>query len=139
MEAFEIEFYGHKNIRAFHKTTLEITKEEHLTLKGDCIIGVRATASVNDFPTWLKRDIKDGKKLKFTVSVDGSEFLFWGYGSPLLSLSDPQELVIRKSDYISERTAAIRSNKSAIDLPREIVKKLNEESVAGKLKIEPIL
>ncbi|MGC8558045.1 MAG: DUF371 domain-containing protein, partial [Nitrososphaeria archaeon] len=34
MEAFEIEFYGHKNIRALHKTTLEITKEEHLTLKG---------------------------------------------------------------------------------------------------------
>jgi hypothetical protein len=137
MEDFEIEFYGHKNIRALHKTTLEITKEEHLTLKGDCIIGVKATASVNDFPGWLKKDIKDGKKLKFTILVNGFEFLFWGYGSPLLNLSDPQELVIRKSDYISSRTAAIRSNASAIDLPREIVKKLKEESTVGKLKIEP--
>ncbi|MGC8558564.1 MAG: DUF371 domain-containing protein, partial [Nitrososphaeria archaeon] len=100
---------------------------------------VRATASVNDFPQWLKRDINDGKKLKFTILVDNTKILFWGYGSPLLSLSDPQELVIRKSDYISARTAAIKSNISAIDLPREIVRKLNGESVVGKLKIEPTL
>lgn len=139
METFEIEFFGHKNIRALHKTTLEITKEENLTPKGDCIIGVAASAAVSDFPSWLKSDIKGGKKLTFTIIVNKSEFSFDGYGSHFLSLSDPIELVIRKSDYISARTAAIKSNASAVDIPRDIIKKLKEENATGKMEIRTVL
>ncbi|MGC8660906.1 MAG: DUF371 domain-containing protein [Nitrososphaeria archaeon] len=135
MDIFEIEFFGHKNVRALHKTTLEITKEENLTPKGDCIIGVGASAAVSDFPAWLKSDIKDGKKLRFTIIVNKSEFSFEGYGSRFLSLSDPLELVIRKSEYISTRTAAIKSTVSAVDIPRELIKKLKEDNVAGKMEI----
>ncbi len=139
METFEIEFYGHKNIRALHRTTLEITKEGHLTPKGDCIIGVRASASVLDFPEWLKSYIKDEKRLKFTITINKLEFSLRGLGSRLLSLSDPLELVIRKSDYISARTAAIKSTASAIDIPRELVEKLKDENAIGKMEIVPIL
>ncbi len=139
MEMFEIEFYGHKNIKALHGTTLEVTKESHLTPKGDCIIGVRASASVLDFPNWLKNHIKNEKRLKFTIIVNGLEFSLFGNGSHLLSLSDPLELVIRKSDYISARTAAIKSTASAVDIPRNIIKELKEESTLGMMKIEPVL
>ena len=34
--------YGHKNILATHKTTIEFTKDKELSLKGNCIVGVRA-------------------------------------------------------------------------------------------------
>lgn len=139
MDAFEIEFYGHKNIRALHRTTLEITKEGHLSPKGDCIIGVNASASVLDFPTWLKNDIKEGKKLRFTIILGKLEFPFEGFGNHFLSLSDPLELVIRKSDYISARTAAIKSTASAIDIPREFVGKLKEENTIGKMRIESVI
>ena len=33
---------GHPNIRATHKTTLEVTKEKELSPRGDCIIGICA-------------------------------------------------------------------------------------------------
>jgi len=35
---YEIEFFGHENIRSNHKKTIEITKESHLTPRGDCIV-----------------------------------------------------------------------------------------------------
>ena len=38
----EIPFSGHKNVLSLHKKTVEITKEPHLTVNGDCIIGVNA-------------------------------------------------------------------------------------------------
>ncbi|MCL4343763.1 MAG: DUF371 domain-containing protein [Nitrososphaerota archaeon] len=135
MARFEIEFYGHQNILALHRTTLEITKEKHLSPKGDCIIGVNASASVSDFPAWLKGDIKEGKKIVFTITVSKSRFSFEGYGSNGLSLSDPMELVIRKSDYISARTAAIKSTASAINIPRDIIKTLKDATSLGKMEI----
>ena len=39
--------YGHENITARHKTTLEFTKDEDLSLKGDCIVGVKAGFQLN--------------------------------------------------------------------------------------------
>jgi len=41
-----------------------------------------------------------------------------------LILTHPTDMVIRKSDYICNRTLAIRADKSANDLPRELVEKL---------------
>ena len=45
---FEIEFSGHENIRSNHQKTIEITKESHLTPRGDCIVGVNAKYSCSD-------------------------------------------------------------------------------------------
>jgi len=41
-----------------------------------------------------------------------------------LILTHPTDIVIRKSDYICNRTLAIRADKSAKDLPRELAEKL---------------
>jgi uncharacterized protein len=53
---FEIQFFGHANIRSNHKKTIEITKDSHLTTRGDCIIGVNASAGCNDLPESLKKN-----------------------------------------------------------------------------------
>ena len=56
---FEIEFSGHENIRSNHKKTIEITKESHLTLRGDCIVGVNAKSSCADIPEELKNKLRN--------------------------------------------------------------------------------
>lgn len=43
---FTVRFMGHRNITAKHRTTLEITKDEEITRKADCIIGVRADKAI---------------------------------------------------------------------------------------------
>ena len=44
----EILFYGHPNVRCLHQRTIEVTTDSHLTLRGDCIIGVRASKACKD-------------------------------------------------------------------------------------------
>ena len=46
--------YGHENITARHKTTLEFTKDRDLSLKGDCIIGVKADFSLPQLKNLIK-------------------------------------------------------------------------------------
>ena len=131
---FTVEFKGHPNITAKHKTTLEITKEPHLTLRGDCIIGVSSSASVKDLPELIKSEIKSGKRIDFYLIVGNLSFNFFGYGHSDLSLSHPTDIVIRKSSFISDRTLAIKSSAAAKDIPRNIVELLQRE-FHGKLII----
>ncbi|MGC8599494.1 MAG: DUF371 domain-containing protein [Nitrososphaeria archaeon] len=129
-----VKFQGHPNVTARHKTTLEITKEPHLTLRGDCIIGVNSSASVYDLPDEIKNKIRKNGRIDFLISVENFSFSFFGYGHRDLSLSHPTDIVIRKSEFISERTLAIRSSAAAMDLPREIVAILRT-GAHGELKI----
>jgi len=125
---FTVEFKGHPNVTAKHKTTLEITKESHLTLRGDCIIGVSSSASVKDLPEIMKNKIKSGSRIDFYLIVGNLGFKFFGYGHSDLSLSHPTDIVIRKSSFTSERTLAIKSSAAAIDVPRNIIELLQKES-----------
>lgn len=51
-----------------------------------------------------------------------------GFGHPDLELSDPDEMVFRKSEFISPRTVFVRADRSASDLPREFVEMLRNRS-----------
>ncbi len=54
----DVTFYGHPNVRSLHPKTIEITKDEHLTPRGDCIIGVRANKACADLDEALKHRLK---------------------------------------------------------------------------------
>ena len=47
--------YGHKNISCMHQTTIEITKVEALSERGDCILAVRASKGCFDLNHELKK------------------------------------------------------------------------------------
>lgn len=126
---FVIKFYGHPLIKATHKTTLEITKDNYLTERGDCIIGIRATHSVKDLPDDIKNHLKNYGKIKIIIKVDDLIDEIIAYGHKNLLLNDDRSIVIRKSDYIDSRTLAIKANKSARDINREIIEKLKKESM----------
>ena len=102
-----------------------ITKDGHLTKTGDCIVAVSADKGPSDFNSEFTEKLKK-ENAKLTVIIEAGELkeTIHAFGSPKLILSHPVDMVIRKSDYISDRTVAIHSDKSSSDLPIELVKKL---------------
>lgn len=133
---FEIHFSGHENIRSTHKKTIEITKERNLTLRGDCIIGVNATYGCSDLPECLKEKIKDPtSQIQFSIRVQEYEFIIHGRGHQDITLTHPEDIVIRKSDFTSSRTLAVKCDKASDLLPREMVKLLQNPKSKGTFTI----
>jgi hypothetical protein len=50
--------YGHENILSNHYSTLEFTKENHVTKKGDCILGIKSEKSCHDLSENLKKSFQ---------------------------------------------------------------------------------
>jgi len=119
--------YGHPNIKATHKTTFEVTKDTYLTPKGDCIIGIKADKALSDLSDELKNALKRRDAIvKLKLKVDDIEDEVTAYGNPRLILSSKKDAVVRKSDYICERTLAIKADKAAMDIDRRLVEKLRK-------------
>ena len=101
------------------------TKENHLMATGDCIVGVNADKGLMDFSENFKEMLKkETSTLTINLEVTGLTETIQAYGSPKLVLTHPTDVVIRKSDFISDRTMAIHANKSSNDLSRQLVEKL---------------
>ena len=128
--------YGHENIRATHRTTLEFIKEKHLSRKGDCIIAVAADKALADFNPQFKANLrKPNAKLTILIEAGGIAEQVQAHGSQQLILSHPTDAVIRKSEYICSRTLAVRADKAANDLSRELVEKLKNPKQKVKITL----
>lgn len=128
--------YGHENIRATHKTTLEFTKDTHLSKKGDCIVAVAADKALADLNPEFKENLrKPHAKLTILIGVGGIAEQVNAHGSPQLFLTHHTDMVIRKSDYVCSRTLAIHANKAAQDLSRELVEKLKKPQQEVKITL----
>ena len=129
---YEIEFFGHKNIRSNHKKTIEITKESHLTPRGDCIIGVSANSSCTDLPEALKNKLKNpDTNVRFIIKVDNDEFILEGKGHSDLTLTHDEDIVLRKSNFTCPRTISVNCDKASDLVPREMVSKLQNPETKG--------
>jgi len=128
---------GHENVTAMHKTTLEFTKETHLTPGGDCIIAIGADRGLQEFPEEFKNSLKDDDAvLEITIKCGGISEIVKARGHPNLTLTHPTDMVVRKSDFICNRTLAIGADKASIDLDRGLVEGLKDGKRAIiKLKI----
>ena len=101
------------------------TKEKKLSKNGDCVMAVAADKAVADLNQEFKDALKKpNAKLTIIIEAGGLTQQIDASGSPKLVLTDLTDVVIRKSDYISNRTLAIHANKSSNDLTRELVEKL---------------
>ena len=134
---FEIKFSGHKNIRSTHKKTLEITKETKLTPRGDCIVGINASASCQDIPEKIKEKLKDPNcTVRFTIKVSDHKFQIVGKGHKDLTLTHKEDIVIRKSDFVCPRTLAVNCDQASDVLPRKMVQLLQDPQTRGIFEIE---
>jgi len=133
----EIPFKGHVIILSLHKKTIEITKDSQLTINGDCIIGIGSNLACLDLPENFKKKIKNpNTEIVFTIVADEYSFSIHGKGSEKLTLKHPNDIVLRKSAFTCSRTIAIKCDKASDDIPRKMVKKLQNPKTTGKLVIE---
>jgi hypothetical protein len=137
MEATEVILaYGHENIQASHKATLEITKETNLSRTGTCIIAVSANKALADLSLWFKEIMcKNGAKLTVLIEAGNDTELVRASGDSHLVLTHPTDMVIRKSNYICSRTLAIKADKAACDLSKNIVAKLKNPEQQVKITL----
>ncbi len=120
---------GHPKIRATHATTLEITKDTHLTEKGDCIVAICASKGAADLSPEFRRLMKNNDtRVTMTVKVANQSETVTGRGDRRLTLSHPTDLVVRKSNYVCTRTLVVGADKSASELSREFVSALRRQS-----------
>ncbi len=127
MQKETIRAKGHGNVTARHRTTLEFTKEKHLTPKGDCILAIDADRGLQEFSEKFKSAMRDNDALlEIIMSCDGVSETVRARGHPKLPLTHPTDMVIRKSDFICNRTLAIKADKASIDLSRKLIEKLKE-------------
>lgn len=127
--------YGHPNIRATHRSTLEFTKDPFCTPRGDCILGVKASKSVADLNEELKAEIKKGRKVWVRISCGSLTEELYGFGSSRLELTDLRSIVIRKSVFIDARTMLINANKSAGDMDRRLARKMMDPGSKALVEI----
>lgn len=125
----KFKIYGHQNMFATHKNTLEFTKDKDLTKRGDCIVGVNS-----DFK--ITNEILNAKKIKITISLEGVKEVITADVNP--SFEDNHEIVIRKTNFLSKRTLGINSDKAANDIDRRIIKNLVNPDSFAEVNIEVI-
>ncbi|NJE62432.1 DUF371 domain-containing protein [Thermococcus sp. 21S7] len=126
---------GHENVRATHKSTLEFTKEDYLTPRGDCILCIEADKGINDLSDEFKSALRAGKRLLIRIKVGNLVDDVLAEGSPGLILDHDFSMVVRKSDYIDARTLAVRANKAARDIDRKIVELLKSPETTAEIEL----
>lgn len=110
---------GHPKITAEHRSTLEFTKDDHVSENGDCILGI---ASNHDIVNLNRLN----GRLIFVMKVDGIEESFEATIPKNHNITDEKELVIRTSSFICDRTYAIGSNKASVDIDRKLIEALKK-------------
>jgi uncharacterized protein len=118
---YSFTYLGHENITGTHKTTFEFTKDKSLSLKGNCIIGVRADFSLDS----IKKFIKNSKTNNVIIqiqTINNNKRIVEQINAKLNpNFNSDKEIVVRKSDFLDLRTFAIKANKSSFDLDRAFV------------------
>jgi hypothetical protein len=132
----EVIFYGHPNIRSLHAKTIEITKDEHLTPRGDCIIGVKANKACADLDESFKHRLKSNLSvIKIEVMVGDESFIISGRGDERLSMLNANDIVIRKTNFVCPRTMSVLCDKASSDVPRKLVRILQDQQTKGIFRI----
>jgi uncharacterized protein len=136
---FRFEARGHAAVLSTHATTLEITREKDLTLRGNCVVAVGSSVGLKDLPVTMKKALANDKcKARLTFEIGDQSFSVEGQGDPGLTFSHPTDFVIRKSGYVSDRTLMVHANRSASDVPRSFVRLLQDpaQKVLVRLVVE---
>lgn len=122
--------FGHKNLLGTHKNTLEFTHDKELTLKGDCIIGVKANFKSTDIKMF------SNKKIVIQISVGNiHDQVIAEFNN---SFNHNHEMVIRKSSYVDRRTFAIQANKAAIDINRDLIDAMKNPEAKMEITISAL-
>ena len=129
--------WGHGNVLSLHETTIEVTMEPDLTKRGDCIIGVSADAGLLDLSDDFKDSARDqNTKIRVTFRAGDQTETVVGRGHPDLTFTHKTDMVIRKSDFVCDRTLMIHADKSSAMLDRKLINLLKDKNQKLVMEIE---
>jgi hypothetical protein len=128
---------GHPNVSGRHPTTFEVTKEDHLSSRGDCIIGIEADKGPADLsPLFVNLLARDDAVLGTRLYCRDRTVSVTSRGSSAMTLDHPTDLVWRRSNFVCGRTVGIRSDYIAKDLPRALISLLrNGEKLVVEMTV----
>jgi HAD superfamily hydrolase (TIGR01662 family) len=124
---------GHKNILASHKNTLEFTKDKEMSLDGDCIVGVGADFSPNKLQLLVRNHKQLRMRIRAGKHVEEIDFI------ANKNFSSVKEVVLRFSEFSSDRTLGFRATKSAKQLNRKFVERVRDPNQRIVVEIEPLV
>ena len=128
--------FGHENVQATHHATVEFTRDIELSKNGDCVLVVSTDKGLADLSPEFKEALRrPHAKLVVKIEADGVTDEIHAQGGLHLALTHPMEMVLRKSDFDSDRTLGICADKAAKDLSRELVKKLQNPIQRAKITL----
>jgi hypothetical protein len=135
-----IQARGHPLVSATHRTTFEITKEQHLTTAGDCIIAISADKGLPELSNEFKDALAHDNAVLYTsLCCEEYEVVIKSAGSMKMPLTHPTDLVWRRSTFVCERTIGIQADTTAALLPRDLISALkNEARIAIYLEVRLI-
>ncbi len=127
---------GHPNILARHKTTFEITKDDEITKRADCIIAISADKGARDLSPQFKQLAKlPDTQIILELSLGEMHERIIGCGHPNLTFFHKSDLVGRIGSYTCGRTLMIHADKAAFKLDRDLVKKMRSRDAEIKIKL----
>jgi hypothetical protein len=120
---------GHPLVIGNHPTTFEVTREDHLTKNGNCIIGISADKGCGGLSAAFKKVLANDDAILTTRLSSGDVTVeVTSHGSSRFTLDHPTDMVWRRSSFVCGRTIGILSDHVAADLPKALIVNL----VAGK-------
>lgn len=127
--------HGHENIVGRDEDCFEVTTNKNP--KGeDSVIAVRADKGCRDLSDEFKAAGKTANKMFITIEAGGVVENITAYGSPALTLTDANEIVVRKSDLIDGKTVAILADKSANEFSKTLKELLRNPKTEVKITLE---
>ena len=126
--------YGHENMRANHETTFEFTKDDFVTWRGNCIVGIKST--------FKKKDLKEvGEKVgpngKLLIKISVGKIIEEIIAEYNEFYDEEHEFVVRKSDFLDNRTLAVNTDKASIDFSDDLRKKLKNPKTKILVEVLP--
>ena len=127
---------GHELVTLRHQTTLEVTKDDDMTGRGDCILAVSASKSASELNPALKSALREGAMLMMIIECGGLSEKIRARGSEDMTFGDRRSMVVRRSSYLDGRTVGILADKAARDIDRELARALKERRNAVMIRLE---
>ncbi len=119
MKRVQLQGFGHENITARHKTTMEFTHESEVSFRGDCLV---ARSVVFD-PEEVRSFLQSVSFVRITIQAGDVVDVLECVSNP--DFFDENELVVRMSGVQTKRTLGIRATKSARMLNPQLVERLS--------------
>jgi hypothetical protein len=79
--------------------------------------------------------MKNDSHVTIEIVVGNDVYRITGSGDERLTLKNPHDIVIRKTNFVCPRTLSVRCDRASSDIPRRMVQALKDPATKGLFRI----